>query len=174
MVRYYLPSPFTGSSQGIYRGYPDRSIRTSRYLSPHVCPQRRYRTVRERVKKLIGKADDNLESAQLLLSQGHLTGTINRADYAMFDAFRTLLFVEGVFVKTHKGLQAKLYELYFATGKLPRPLSAILAKTEDLRENADYNFDDLIVLADVRKSVTDAAYVIDKIKAYLRSADLFE
>ncbi|MEZ0538189.1 HEPN domain-containing protein [Fibrella sp. Tmos10] len=126
------------------------------------------------MKKLIDKADDNLESAQLLLAQGHLTGTINRAYYAMFDAFRTLSFIEGIFVKTHKGLQAKLHELYLATGKLPRPLNAILARTEDLREKADYDFDDLIVLTDARRSVTDAAYVLDEIKAYLRSADLFE
>lgn len=123
--------------------------------------------MKERVKKLLDKADDNLESAQLLLAQGHLTGSINRAYYAMFDAFRTLLFIEGVFVKTHKGLQAKLYELYFVNGKLPRPLSAILAKTEDLREKADYDFDDLIVLA-------DTVYILDEIKVYSRSISLIE
>ena len=86
--------------------------------------------MKERVIKLINKAEDSLASARLLLSEGHLAGAVNRAYYAMFNAFRSLLFTESVFVETHKRLQAKPHELYFNTGKLPRSLSAILAKTE--------------------------------------------
>ena len=128
--------------------------------------------MKERVIKLINKADDSLESAQLLLAESHLSGAVNRAYYAMFDAFRTLLFIEGVFVKTHKGLQAKLHELYFSDSKLPRSLSAILSKTEDLREKADYDFDAIIGPLDAQKAVNDAAFVIEEIKKYLQAHQL--
>ncbi|WP_083891514.1 HEPN domain-containing protein [Fibrella aestuarina] len=53
--------------------------------------------MKERVARWLAKADDSLESAQLLLNKAHIAGAVNRAYYAMFDAFRTLLFVESVF-----------------------------------------------------------------------------
>ena len=128
--------------------------------------------MKERVIKLINKANDNLEAAQLLLAENLLSSAVNRAYYAMFDAFRTLLFIEGVFVKTHKGLQNKLHEIYFSDNKLPRSLSEILSKTEDLREKADYDFDAIIAPSDAQKAVNDAAFVIEEIKKYLQDHQL--
>lgn len=129
--------------------------------------------MKERVARWLAKADDSLESAQLLLNEAHIAGAVNRAYYAMFDAFRTLLFVEGVFTKTHKGLQNKLHELYFLTNKLPNRLGTILARTEDLREKADYDFDELISNTDAQSAVSDAAYVVEEVKQYLRSVNLY-
>lgn len=129
--------------------------------------------MKERVANTIAKAEDSLESAQILLNETRLAGAVNRAYYAMFDAFRALLFIENIFVKTHKGLQAKLHERYFSTGILTRQLSAILSKTEDLRVKADYEVDSQITEAEAHKAVQDAAYVIDEIKLYLKSIDLY-
>ena len=128
--------------------------------------------MKERVRKVINKADDTLESARLLFAEGHFAGAVNRAYYAMFDAFRSLLFVKGVFVKTHKGLQSKLYELYFDQELLPQSLNTILTRTEDLREKADYDFDSVIDSDTAGQVVSDASLVLDEIKIYLRSVSL--
>lgn len=130
--------------------------------------------MKERVANLLAKADDSLESAKLLLAEDHPAGAINRAYYAMFDACRCLLFIEGLFVKTHKGLQAKLHELYFKDAKLPRQLGTVLAQTEDLREKADYDFSQTVSSEDAQKAVNDAAYVLKEIKLYLSGINLFD
>ena len=127
----------------------------------------------ERVTNAITKAEDSLASAQILLGEIHYAGAVNRAYYAMFDAFRALLLIKSIFVKTHKGLQAELHELYFSKGLLSKQLSAILSKTEDLRVKADYDVDSDISEAEANKAVQDAAYVLAEIKLYLKSINLY-
>ncbi|WP_332685232.1 HEPN domain-containing protein [Bosea sp. (in: a-proteobacteria)] len=90
----------------------------------------------------VGKAEQSLRSAELLLAAGDLDGEVNRAYYACYDAARGVLeAVSGLDtreVKTHSGL-IRLFNLRVVkAGLMPLEIGRLIGREEQLRLFADY------------------------------------
>ena len=62
------------------------------------------------ISTLLNRAEDAIESAQLLLDKSFYEASVSRAYYAMFYAAEALLLSKGLFVSTHKGVITLLNE----------------------------------------------------------------
>lgn len=114
------------------------------------------------VAKLLRRAEECLEEAHQLHRYEHYLGAINRAYYCIFDCARALLHEQGVFVKSHKGIQAKFGEIFIKTGALERKYADAMRHVFELRQACDYDFD-------AELTQEDAAYAIEGADSFLEA-----
>mgnify|MGYP000904024719 CR=1 FL=1 len=112
------------------------------------------------VAKLLARAAECLEEAQQLFDFGYYLGSINRAYYCIFGCARALLFENGLYAKTHQGIQAKLNELFIKTGLLDRKHGEAMRHVFDLRQTGDYDVDATL-------TTEDGAYAIQAAGEFL-------
>lgn len=84
-----------------------------------------------------------IASARLLLADGDINGSCNRAYYAMFDAARAAIAVSGAHVeadaiKTHTGLISAFSLCLVKPGRLPIESGKALNRVAELRLISDY------------------------------------
>lgn len=130
--------------------------------------------MKEAIRLRIKKADENLAATQSNWDDEFFGVAVNRAYYAMFCAVQALLLTHGLHVKTHKGMHVKFGELYIQSEIFPREMATLLTATEDLRIEADYDFEETITQEEAATSLQNATFFVDKIKEYLRSQDLLD
>jgi len=87
----------------------------------------------------LGKAKDDLESAQALLDLGKFAQSMNRSYYAMFHATRAVLAFDRFDSKKHSGVISFFIVNYVKTGKINDTFSKMLTGAEKVRLNCDYN-----------------------------------
>jgi len=92
----------------------------------------------------------------------------------MFSAVQALLLLHEIHVKTHKGLHLKFLEHYVQPGIFPVSMATTLAQTEDLRVEADYDFDDYITLEEAQTASHNASAFVSAITDYLRSQNFLD
>lgn len=116
----------------------------------------------------------HLEKAQQFLTEAdeyavmqRYSTTANRYYYACFHAIHALFVKEGLFSKSHEGMNT-LFGLHFIKPRIfDVKYGAFVTRLEDLREKADYN-----VLFEVAKTDVDdmqplAKELIQEIQKYL-------
>jgi uncharacterized protein (UPF0332 family) len=91
-----------------------------------------------RIPQLLQLAQDELETAQLLLDNERHRACISRAYYAMYHASQALLEVKSITSKTHKGTIQQFGLHFIKTGELPIEMARALADGYDLRQLSDY------------------------------------
>ncbi|MFP5350085.1 MAG: HEPN domain-containing protein [Gammaproteobacteria bacterium] len=84
-----------------------------------------------------------ITSARLLLADGDINGSCNRAYYAMFDAARAAIAVSGApveanAIKTHSGLISAFSLCLVKPGRLPIESGKALNRVAELRLISDY------------------------------------
>jgi len=84
------------------------------------------------------KAQRDLRSAHLLLSDRDADGAINRAFYAMFHAATAALAVRGEACSTHAGLISRFSALFVQTGAIPKEMGRAFNLAEKARLESDY------------------------------------
>ena len=91
------------------------------------------------IRKFIALANEELDTAELLVNAGRYRLCLSRSYYAMYYMSQALLLSEGFESSTHKGL-LKLLGLHFVkTGKISNDLAKSLASAYDDRQMSDYN-----------------------------------
>lgn len=130
--------------------------------------------MKEAIRLRMNKADENLAATQSLFDDGFYGVVVNRAYYAMYCAAQALLLTHEIHVKTHKGLFLKFSELFIKTDILPTEMAEILAVTEDMRVEADYDFESTVSEEEAVTGLQYARTFIEKTKAYLRSQNLYD
>lgn len=116
---------------------------------------------------LMGKADQALASARLLLDAGDPDGACNRGYYAMFDAARAALLAAGAEIgKTHKGVLNAFSDLLIKNGPIPREMGRLLKQAETRRYVADYEGEP-VEPDDARQMIEQADMFVAAIHAYL-------
>ena len=91
------------------------------------------------IRKFIALANEELDTAQILVDMGRYRLCLSRSYYAMYYMSQALLLSEGFEASTHKGL-IKLLGLHFVkTGKISNDLAKSLASAYDDRQMSDYN-----------------------------------
>ena len=93
------------------------------------------------INEMISKAEERLESAEILLKSKQYADSISRSYYAVLDAARTLLVLDKVFPKSHAGVIAQFNLHYIKTGIFPKSFGQLLTRVEKSRTEADYSFE---------------------------------
>ncbi|MGE0495221.1 MAG: HEPN domain-containing protein [Vulcanimicrobiota bacterium] len=94
---------------------------------------------RSNIRLEVERAGRDLESARLLRASGLLEGTMTHAYYAAFHHARALLLMEGIEVRTHRGVIHVLHRDFARTGRLPAEMVGWLSELQAHRESADYD-----------------------------------
>jgi len=87
----------------------------------------------------MSKAKECLRDAEIALNNQSLSMAANRLYYACFNAIHALFVMQGVFSKTHEGLNVLFNLHYVKTGIFDIKFGTFLNHMENLREKADYN-----------------------------------
>ncbi len=93
---------------------------------------------KKQFKFLLKKANERIESAELLYKHEKYNDAISRSYYAFFDTTSALLITKGLFAKTHSGL-ITLFGLHFIkTDLIPAKFARLFRRVKTAREEADY------------------------------------
>ena len=90
-------------------------------------------------KYKIEQAQDDLESATLLLEAGKYKAANNRAYYSCFHAVGAVLALEPIAFKKHKDTLAYFNKNYVHTEIFPKELGRKISKLEVIRHKSDYD-----------------------------------
>lgn len=91
-------------------------------------------------KEMFAKAEEHLESAEILFKAGNYGDSISRAYYGMLEAATTILVNEKIYPKSHSGAIYKFNQHYIKSGRVAKKFGAFLSRAEKLRIDADYNY----------------------------------
>ncbi|MDI6704421.1 MAG: HEPN domain-containing protein [bacterium] len=93
---------------------------------------------KEKVTKLIEKAERKLKAAHKLYESEMYEDAISRGYYAMYHAATALLLTKDLTAKTHSGLLTMLSLHFVKSGAMEEEYYSMIARDKDLRENGDY------------------------------------
>jgi len=120
--------------------------------------------------------DLHLEKAHVFLldadnnfNNGALSTAANRYYYAVFHAVHALFVMDGIYTKSHEGLNNLFSLHYIKTKKLDSKFGRLVANMENLREKADYD-----VLYDVTNEIVEkmkpqSYEFVDAVEQFLKS-----
>ncbi len=96
-------------------------------------------THEEYIDRLIEKAEESLEVARWLSTNGHNAFAASRAYYAMFYAAETALLRKGLSFSKHTAVIAEFNRLFVKTGVFGPEMFKSLQLGFDLRSQGDYS-----------------------------------
>ncbi|MEZ4864768.1 MAG: HEPN domain-containing protein [Caldilineaceae bacterium] len=105
---------------------------------------------------LLTKAEQYLQSAQLLRDHGDYDSSVSRAYYAMFFVAEALLFRLGFSFSSHHAVTAA-YGQHFAKTKILEPgFHRALLSAFDMRQRGDYQALSGLTMQDANSTIIDA------------------
>ena len=123
----------------------------------------------DNVKALVAyrleQADESLEAASILLDQGLIRPSVNRAYYAMFYAVLALLAGRKKETSKHSGAISLFDREFVKTGIFPKDLSRWLHGAFDLRQRADYETQLQVSKEESIRILTEAREFVAEVKA---------
>lgn len=84
-------------------------------------------------------AEEDLETARLLLNAKQYRGANNRAYYSIYHTIDAVLAIEEVAFRRHKDTLAYFNKYYIATEIFPRDIGRKIVKAEEIRHASDYD-----------------------------------
>lgn len=116
------------------------------------------------------QAEDDLESAKLLLDAGKYKAANNRAYYSCFHSVGAILALEPIAFKKHKDTLAYFNKNYVRTEIFPKEWGRRIAKLEIIRHKSDY--DDFYITSreEVIIQIETAQDIIDGVKLQISKA----
>ena len=91
-------------------------------------------------KLMLNKAGENIEAADLLVSQGFFDIAASRSYYAMFYIAEALLLRIGLHFSSHSAVIAAYGREYAKTGLLDPRYHQYLIQSQELRQTGDYGY----------------------------------
>lgn len=95
------------------------------------------------ISRLLGRANEKLVAAELLLVNHLSRVCISRCYYAMFYAAQACLASKSIESRSHRGVIQLFNQHFIKTGKLPKDFSRSLSETYALRQLSDYDENEL-------------------------------
>ncbi|MCF7929356.1 MAG: HEPN domain-containing protein [Spirochaetales bacterium] len=111
------------------------------------------------------KAKEFLHDAEANLSESRLKTSINRSYYAVLNAVRSLLVLEGMTPESHSGAVTSLSLRFIKTGLLPVETIKAMKILLSRRTDVDYGDFDTIDNADAEDSLKKARTILEQIDA---------
>lgn len=118
-------------------------------------------------KYCMEKAEDELDTSQLLLKNKKLSKSLNCSYYAIFHATRALLMADNIRRSKHTGLIGVFIQQYIATGKLDKKFSKILKGAEKIRIESDYKIFYVVARDEAEQQLDNAKLFVAEIKKLL-------
>ena len=84
-------------------------------------------------------AEEDLETAHLLLDAKQYRGANNRAYYSIYHTIDAILSIDEIAFKRHKDTLAYFNKQYIATEIFPREMGRKIVKAEEIRHASDYD-----------------------------------
>ncbi len=107
-------------------------------------------------------AEEDLETAYLLIDANQYRGANNRAYYSIYHTIDAVLSMDGVAFKRHKDTLAYFNKHYIATEIFPRDMGRKIVKAEEIRHASDYDTF-YIASKDVTKQQVETAALLLKL-----------
>ena len=112
-------------------------------------------------------AAECIAAAKVLFSIEIYKGAVNRAYYAVFNAMRSVLALDGIDRKRHSGVISEFRRLYIRTAIFDESLSDTISEAFRLRVGGDYEDYYVISKDEVADLITDAEVFVQAVKEYL-------
>jgi uncharacterized protein (UPF0332 family) len=118
------------------------------------------------------QADESLEAASVLLDQGLIRPSVNRAYYAMFYAVLALLAGKRKETSKHSGAISLFDREFVKTGIFPKYLSRWLHGAFDLRQRTDYETQMQVSKEESVRILKEAREFISEVRAKIIEHEL--
>ncbi|MEM9487445.1 MAG: HEPN domain-containing protein [Cyanobacteria bacterium P01_F01_bin.116] len=119
--------------------------------------------------QLFALADEDLETARLLLDNVRYRACISRAYYAMYYGTQALLNTKEIANRTHKGMIQQFSLHFVKPGDFSAEMSKQLGDMYDLRQLSDYEADVAINQEQAEQALVIAVEFVGQVKGYLES-----
>ena len=113
------------------------------------------------------QAEDDLETAKILLAAGKYKAANNRAYYACFHAVDAVLAKEPIAFKKHKDTLSYFNKNYVHTEIFPRDIGRKISRLEIIRHKSDYDTFYIASKDDATEQIEVAEDVVKLVKKYL-------
>ena len=95
-------------------------------------------------QRILNKARENINAAQLLVNQGFINIAASRAYYAMFYLAEVLLLRHSLSFSSHSAVIAAFGKEFAKTGLIEPKFHQYLIQTQNIHQTNDYRFDESI------------------------------
>ena len=119
------------------------------------------------VKANIERAEQAVDAARKLASDGYYDFAASRAYYAVFYAASALLLKEGLEFRKHSGVIAAIHQRFIKTGRLEKEFGKNLNWLFELRSIGDYGVTAHVPKADVELAISAAASFLERVRSIL-------
>jgi len=126
-------------------------------------------TRNDEIKKLLEKANKNLEAARKDIQDGFFDSAVSRAYYAMFYCAEALLLTKELRFSKHSAVHSAFGEYFAKTAEVNPELHKILLKAFETRSNGDYEYMEEITKEEAKKMLKDADFFVSEIKKKLET-----
>jgi uncharacterized protein (UPF0332 family) len=115
-------------------------------------------------EKHLERAEEKLNSANLLFENNMFVDAISEAYYAMFHAAKSLLALKNIYPKTHTGVVSQFGLQFVNEGLIEELYAKSFAKAQTKREIADYDICYDPSKEEAESIVEDAERFLERIK----------
>ena len=115
-------------------------------------------------------AEEDLETARLLLKGGRFKASVNRSYYAIFHGLRSITALGEFDSSKHSGVIAFFNKMYVKEGVFDKNISKLIDTAYRLREKADYQDFVVISKAQALEQIEKAEKVLGMLEPYLERA----
>ena len=113
------------------------------------------------------QAEDDLETAKILLAAGKYKAANNRAYYACFHAVDAVLAKEPIAFKKHKDTLSYFKKNYVHTEIFPKDIGRKISRLEIIRHKSDYDTFYIASKDDATEQIEVAEEVVKLVRKYL-------
>lgn len=112
-------------------------------------------------------AEEDLETAKILMECGKYRGANNRAYYSIYHTIDAVLSVHGVAFKRHKDTLAYFNKNFVAKEIFPRLLGRQIVQAEEIRHASDYDPFYIASMVGTQKQIETAEIMLEQAKKYI-------
>lgn len=124
-------------------------------------------TKNDEVKRLIEKADKNLQASKNDIKDDFFDSAVSRAYYAMFYCAQALLLTKELRFSKHSAVHSAFGQYFTKTGEVNPELHRILMKAFEIRCNGDYVYMKEITKEEAEQMLKDAECFVLEIQKKL-------
>lgn len=117
------------------------------------------------------RAEESVEAATILLTEGFPDFAASRAYYSVFYASTAALLWQGLEFSKHSGVIAAIHRNFIKTGRLPKNLGKDLNWLFELRNIGDYGDTRHVPSADAMQAIQAATEFLRAVKKMLEVED---
>jgi len=122
----------------------------------------------EEIKKLLDKAQKNIDLSEKLVSSNYCDFAITRLYYAMFYIAEAILLTKEISFSKHSAVISFFNKEFVKTGIFDKKYYEIISDLFVLRQESDYAYDFDIELEEVNDYIDTVKEFLEKARKYLK------